>query len=149
MTVREIHFGSPEFDAECDLRQRVLRAPLGLDLYDEDLELEKNQLHFGLFDSSGLLVACVIAAPLASTQAKIRQMAVSTERQRRGLGRDLLNRVEAILRARGIASLTLHARLSAIEFYRCLGYTASGGTFIEVGLPHVEMRKELSDTEAG
>ena len=36
MIFREVAFGSDDYRRECVLRQLVLRAPLGLDLFAED-----------------------------------------------------------------------------------------------------------------
>ena len=144
MNLRPIQFDSTDYQAALHLRQQVLRAPLGLNLADENLEAEREQQHFGVFDDNGILLACVIAAPLSPSLVKVRQMAVATAYQRQGLGRTLLGGVEAILLGGGVATLTLHVRWSSVGFYRRLGYATHGERFIEIGLPHVEMRKQLS-----
>jgi ribosomal protein S18 acetylase RimI-like enzyme len=142
VTFREFAYGSDDYRAERALRQEVLRRPLGLDLYAEDLAAEKEQWHFGVFDGA-LLVASVIAAPVGPGEAKIRQMAVAAAAQGRGVGRQLMTAMEVQLRQRGIRHVWLHARLSAAEFYRKLGYVPVGEPFVEVGLPHVQMEKRL------
>jgi hypothetical protein len=38
-----------------------IRKPLGLSLTAEELAREEDQLHFGLFERDGNLVACVVA----------------------------------------------------------------------------------------
>jgi predicted GNAT family N-acyltransferase len=141
VNLRPIQFDSTDYQAAFHLRQQVLRAPLGSNLADENLEAEREQQHFGLFDDNEVLLACVIAAPLAPAHMKLRQMAVATEYQRQGLGWTLLSGVEAILLGGGVTTLTLHARWSAVGFYRRLGYSTHGERFIEIGLPHVAMGK--------
>lgn len=143
MMFREITFGSEEYRRECSLRDEVLRAPLGLSLREEDLVLERGHLHFGLFEPDGVLVACAIAVPLSACEAKIRQVAVSPSRQRRGLGARIMGDVELILRARGFNKLVLHSRVSSMGFYRRLGYAAVGDEFVEVTIPHVSMEKVI------
>ena len=71
-------------------------------------------------------------------------MAVATDYQRQGLGRTLLSGVETVLSAGGVTTLILHARWPSVGFYRRLRYSTHGERFIEIGLPHVEMRKQLS-----
>lgn len=139
-----IVFGSADYRQECELRQRVLRIPLGLNLYNEDLGPEKDQLHFGLFDEAHVLIACVIALPLGAGKAKIRQMAVAPEHQGRGHGRILLQSAEALLAERSVRELCLHARKTAVPFYERLGYRTSGPEFLEVGIPHIAMEKHLA-----
>ncbi|WP_425398173.1 GNAT family N-acetyltransferase [Aeoliella sp.] len=142
MEVRPIQYDTPEYRQELELRNQLLRLPLGLDVYTEDLPAERDQLHFGLFDGQWL-VACAIAILKDDQRAKIRQMAVDTTFQSQGLGRKLLTAVEDDLRGRGVESLELAARVEAVGFYERLGYRTVGEQFVEVGIPHRHMEKSL------
>jgi predicted GNAT family N-acyltransferase len=124
------------------LRQEVLRAPLGLDIYAESLCEEASQWLYGLIDNDQLM-ACLIAKPVDDTTAKLRQMAVSPAAQGKGYGAILLRYVEQQLTAKGIHHITLHARCSASEFYTKAGYGIQSEVFAEVGIPHVSMAKDL------
>lgn len=139
---RPIPPASEAYRLECDLRNEVLRLPLGLNLRDEDLSAETHQSHYGLFDGENLL-ACVIVMPLEGSEVKLRQMAVAPAAQGRGLGRQLLERLHLELLRQGCEKVVLHARLSAVGFYSKLGYHGEGEVFTEVGLPHRKMRKRL------
>jgi len=141
ITFRAIKFGSPEFQKECKLRNEVLRLPLGLNLFDENLEQERHQMHFGLFDQDDNLLACVIAVANSSTEAKIRQMAVSPEHAEKGRGRSLLKFLEDFLARQAITHLSMHARMTAVGFYEKLGFERDGVEFVEVGIPHIRMVK--------
>jgi ribosomal protein S18 acetylase RimI-like enzyme len=141
MVFREIIFGSDEYRLECALRNDVLRKPLGLSLTAEELAREEDQLHFGLFEPEDNLVACAVVVRLSLTDARIRQMAVSPTHQRRGLGKRMVNELEANLRSRGLTNLVLNARASAVGFYEKLGYTISGDEFIDVTVAHFRMVK--------
>jgi len=141
LLLKEIAFGSDEYRLERRLREEVLRKPLGLSLSDEDLAGEETQLHFGLFEPNDRLVACVIAAPLSPTDARIRQMAVAPAEQGKGLGQRIMREMENSLRARGYRKLELDARATAAGFYEKLGYSAVGDPFIEVTVPHFKMVK--------
>lgn len=143
MIFREISFGSDDFRKEFELRNNVLRMPLGLSLYDEDISKENQQMHFGLFDESGNLLACVAAVNCSSTEAKVRQMAVDSKAQGKGCGRKLILCVEDHLSHLGFNHFVLHARMSAVGFYEKLGYVRVGQEFVEVGLPHIKMEKYL------
>ncbi|MFH2134469.1 MAG: GNAT family N-acetyltransferase [Pseudomonadota bacterium] len=136
-----VTFGSDAYKRTCELRNDVLRKPLGLDLFNEDLSQEKEQSHFGLFDDDGQLIACVIAIRLALDTAKIRQMAVRSGYEGQGVGRALMRALEVQLAKDGVTKLMLHARLSAAGFYERLGYVRSGEPFVEVGIPHIRMKK--------
>jgi GNAT superfamily N-acetyltransferase len=138
---REILFGTDEYKRECLLREEVLRKPLALSLRAEDLAGEEKQLHFGLFEPTRALVACVVAVELSPAEAKIRQMAVSPSHQGKGLGRRLMDGLERNLRRRGFNRFVLSARAPAVGFYEKLGYAVVGGEVIEVTLPHFRMVK--------
>ena len=143
MRFAEIQHGSPEYRMECELRHEVLRVPLGMNLYDEDLCAETQQSHFGLFLPGGTLVACAIAAPVSPGEMKIRQMAVRADSQGQGYGRMLLVELQHHLAKSGIREISLHARSSAVAFYEALGFAKSGPEFTEVGIPHLKMTKSL------
>lgn len=142
MDVRRIEYGSDEYAEECAVRERILRRPLGLSLWDEDLTVEAAQWHFGLFDDERL-IGCVVAIPVSDQRIKLRQMAIVEERQNAGCGRLLLTQVEIELRAAGFSEIYLHAREEAAPFYQKLGYSPVGPGFIEVTLPHLAMEKRL------
>ena len=143
MTSTEFPFASPAYRLAWQLREEVLRRPLGLSLANEDLSAESAHLHFGLFAPDGDLLACLIATPLAAGTFRLRQMAVHPQHQRQGLGRQLIQDVEPALAALGCTKLVLHARLTAVGFYSKLGYEVTGPQFTEVGLPHLKMEKSL------
>ncbi|QDU54930.1 GNAT family N-acetyltransferase [Aeoliella mucimassa] len=143
MEVREIAYQSPEYQAELELRNQVLRIPLGLCVYDDPLDEEHDQWHYGLFNGQQL-VGCVIALPKSPTHVKLRQMAIDASQQKSGCGRLLLTTVEQQLVGRGISSIELAARAVVAEFYEKLGYHRCGDEFVEVGIAHITMQKQLS-----
>lgn len=143
MTFREIFFGSDDYRRTLELREAVLRKPLGLTLASEDLEAERGQLHFGLFGADGTLIGSVIAVPLDQENAKLRQMAVAPECAGKGHGATILREVESELRRRGFRHITLHARAAVASFYEKSGYSTTGTEFEEVSIPHLPMAKAL------
>ena len=143
MKFAEIPYDSAEYRLACDLRHAVLRVPLGMDLYEEDLTAERHQRHFGLFLTDETLAACAIAVSISADETKIRQMAVRTELQGRGYGRFLMTRLQEILAGDGVRHLSLHSRSHVAGFYESLGFTQSGDEFTEVGIPHVKMVKSM------
>ena len=147
MQFQEIEFGSPDYRKECELRNKVLRIPIGMSLFDEDLSRESSQLHFGLFDQDSNVVACVTAAPCSPTEVKIRQMAVNPAHQGKGHGRSIINFVEEKLSQQGFTHFFLHSRMTAVGFYEKLGYARAGQEFTEVGLPHIRMEKLVRRAE--
>ncbi len=143
MRFAEIQHGSAEYLAECELRQQVLRAPLGMNLFDEDLDSEIDQRHFGWFLECGTLAACAIAVAVSPVEMKIRQMAVRADSQRSGHGRKLMTAIEGQLAKSGTRILSLHARSQVTGFYQSLGFEPVGDEFLEIGIPHLKMVKSI------
>ena len=73
----------------------------------------------------------------------IGRLAVLGDWRRRGVGRALMCRLIEVARQRGFQRLGLNAQLSAAGFYERLGYRARGETFMEAGIPHVAMERNL------
>ncbi|GLW63177.1 acetyltransferase [Actinomadura rubrobrunea] len=71
------------------------------------------------------------------------RLAVLPESRGAGLGAALVRAVERHAREAGLRSVELHAQTSARGFYERLGYEAYGEEDIEVGIPHIWMRKRL------
>ena len=134
----------PRYAGELDLRHRVLRQPLGFRRDQVASPFEEESLHLCALDEGERVVGCVLFRWLDARRGRLFQMAVDPGWQRRGLGRRLLDRLEAELRARGVAEVVLHAREPAVPFYARAGYAAEGDVFMEVGIAHRTMRKALA-----
>lgn len=72
--------------------------------------------------------------------AKIGRMAVLASERGAGVGRQVLDALMATAKARGDASVLLHAQASAATFYLRAGYVAEGEPFEEAGIAHLAMR---------
>jgi predicted GNAT family N-acyltransferase len=143
ITYRRITTYDPEYEQEKDLRNRVLRMPLGLVLSELDLRNEDTQQHLVALDGRGNVIGCLLAVFSGDT-ARIRQMAVEETYRGRGIGTELIKRAEHDAHARNIHTVTLHARVTARGFYEGLGYAVTSGIFTEVTVPHVAMMKKLT-----
>ena len=70
----------------------------------------------------------------------IGRMAVRREARGRGIGGMILQTLLAAAKARGDASVLLHAQLHAQAFYERHGFVVEGDVFLEAGIAHVLMR---------
>lgn len=75
--------------------------------------------------------------------ARIQRFCVLKECRGRGLGKAALEQVEHHCRSRGCRAVELDAKLAASPFYEKCGYETVYGNFIEAGVEHVKMRKDL------
>jgi predicted GNAT family N-acyltransferase len=73
---------------------------------------------------------------------KIGRMAVLPEYRRLGVGRKMLQAIIDCGRAKGIKDFHLSAQISAIGFYRKMGFLTYGEEFEEAGIRHINMRKK-------
>lgn len=138
---KTITYGSAEYEAEIDLRTRVLREPLGLEFNDEQLAEEANQTHLGAYIGDDL-VACLVFVLVNDTTLKMRQVAVEPEMQRQGIGLKLVSYSEYYAIENGYCRIELHARDVALQFYIDSGYEIEGDEFVEIGIPHHKMVKD-------
>lgn len=142
MALKIIDHGSFEYQQMVQLRLDLLRKPLGLQFTDAELEEEKEQILIGAFEEEKMLGCCMLIH-LDKFQVKLRQMAVLNNLQGKGIGRAITQFAENIARDRGYTSITMHARKPVIGFFEKLGYQVSGEEFLEITIPHYEMRKNL------
>lgn len=145
MMTKEITFNSDEYTESLKLRSDILRVPLGKKLSAADTFGEENQLHFGCF-SGDHLKGCIVAKPTENKlQVKMRQMAVATPFQGKGVGKRLILDFEAFLTASGVEEVVLSARETARIFYEKLGYDAVGEPYLEQGIEHIKMQKNIKN----
>ena len=143
MALKQIDYGSPEYETMLRLRYDLLRKPLGLSFDPKELEKEKDDVLIGAFEDEKMLGCCLLTR-VDSKTLRLRQMAVYNNLQGKGIGRALMIFAENIARDMGYEVLMMHARVTAIGFYEKLGYVKMDGQFIEITIPHVVMEKRLS-----
>jgi GNAT superfamily N-acetyltransferase len=143
LTFREAAHGSPEYRETAELRNCVLRKPIGLKFSAEDMEAEKRYRHLACY-CGDRLAACLMLDPLENGDIRMRQLAVVPELQRQGIGTALVKYSETWAGNAGYRRMILHARETAMVFYERLGYSRVGDQFEEVTIPHWAMEKRLT-----
>lgn len=139
----QISTHDPEYALEKELRNRVLRLPLGINLSELDVRDEDEQAHLVAVNGRGQVIGCVLVA-FSGNAAKVRQLAIDDDYRGRGIGAELMRRAEQAILARNIRTVTLHGRVTARGFFEKLGYTAVSEVFTEVTIPHIAMQKDLA-----
>lgn len=142
MNTKLIEYNSPKHKEMINLRNKILREPLGLIFSKEDLEQEREDF-LCIYEENNAIIGCCVLSHISNEQIKLRQMAVETLHHQKGIGKELLKFAEGIAKEKGYKFISLHARDIAKGFYLKNGYIPSGSTFIEIGLPHIEMKKEV------
>lgn len=77
----------------------------------------------------------------------IGRMAVLKDWRGRGIGRALLQTLLDLALKQGLPRVTLSAQTHALGFYERAGFHVVGEPFIDAGIPHRKMVKELGSTE--
>ncbi|HRP33064.1 MAG TPA: GNAT family N-acetyltransferase [Agriterribacter sp.] len=142
MPLKIIEHNSKEYYQMIDLRDEILRKPLGLYFDPDELYREREDLLIGAFEEDKLIGCCLLTRTGAHT-CRLRQMAVSSNLQKKGIGATLMNFAENVARDRGYQTMVMHARKTAVGFYQKFGYSISGNEFFEVTIPHYVMEKRL------
>ncbi len=142
IVIRLIEYGSSEYKEALVLRAKILREPLELKLSNDDVKEDYEQIHIAAF-SNGILCGCLILAPLDFETVKMRQVAIDSEMQGKGIGRQLVFFAEEEAKRRLFSKIVLNARETALNFYLKLGYQVYGVPLDEVRIPHRMMQKYL------
>lgn len=137
-----IDHGTKEYQQMIHLRNEMLRKPLGLHFSKEELDREKDDILMGAFEDDRLLGCCLLTRQDSAT-VRLRQMAVPSGMQGKGIGRALIIFAENIARDLGYKKVCMHARTTATGFYSKFGYAIIGSEFTEVTIPHYIMEKSL------
>lgn len=140
--IRQITTESNAYQDLLVLRNKMLREPLGMDLFEEDLSRDKEDFIITAY-SNDKMVGCVMLKPLNDKEIKLRAMAVDESVQGKGIGSRLVENAEDMARQKGYETIVLNARLVAKEFYQKQGYDAVSDEFIEVSIPHIAMQKHI------
>lgn len=144
MKIVKINYGSSEYQETLALRDRIMRKPLGLDIFQEDFSQEAKALILGAYNEvgSGLLGVAVMSHQPEGWQA-VDYLCVDTQLQSKGVGRKLLAELEATARKQGAQGIWLEARVSAKGFYEKLGYRSFGEVYEmpHAPVPHIKMDK--------
>jgi len=142
MALKMIQYGSPEYEQMVALRRQMLRKPLGLDFTEQELQSEEKNVLLGCFDEE-VMEGCCMLVQTDPGIVRLRQMAVLSGLQGKGIGRVLMSFAENVARDRQFQKIIMHARTSTVPFFEKLGYHVTGEPFIELTIQHVVMEKEL------
>jgi predicted GNAT family N-acyltransferase len=131
-----------EIEAAMDLRIRVFCGEQGVSEEEERDELDDEATQVVALDDSGVIATCRLRY-LEDGACKLERMAVERRLREHGVGGRLLAGAEAEAREHGSSEMVLNAQRRAEPFYASHGYLAEGESFVEAGIQHIKMRKEL------
>lgn len=125
-----------------DLRYRVLREPLGKPRGSEQNDGDATGEHFALYDNQ-ILKAIARLDEADERTSQVRFVAVESDAQGRGYGRQIMQAVEERSIKKGHQKMILHARDYAVDFYLSLHYEIIEKSYLLFGvLQHFLMEKK-------
>ncbi len=142
MPLKIIDYGSKEYQQMVDLRNEILRKPLGMVLDENDTASDATNILIAAFEDDKILGCCMLIRE-QNSNILLRQMAVKNFLQGKGIGRSLMEFAENIARDIGYGEIAMHARSTSAGFYEKMGYRVSGEEFIKLSIPHVLMKKRI------
>lgn len=142
MIIKLIKYNSKDHDNMIKLRNNILRKPLGLTFTLSDKNLEKEDFLIGAFQEN-ILIGCGMLSKIDKTTLQLRQMAIDNSFQHKGIGYSIVQYAEKIAKEHNYKVIMMHARSTAIDFYKKLDYSIIGDEFIEIGIPHYIMEKNI------
>ncbi len=143
---RKVAYLSPAYDELFQARNKALRIPLNMELNLQDAMDDQDQHHFGLYFEDDELCATAIMKPLKKKTVQMRQVLVVDTQQNKGYGHQLVAHLEIWAQLQGFKEIILHARKEAIDFYKSMDYSCEGKPYVEVGIEHRNMHKQLGNT---
>ena len=141
MTARPAR-GTAEVDAALELRERVFVGEQGVTVEADRDGLDPQAAHVVALDRERVVGTCRLL--FAGEVARLGRMAVEPALRGRGIGADLLAAAERLAAARGARTVRLHAQTRALSLYERAGYEPRGRTFLEEGIEHLTMEKDIA-----
>ncbi|TES93568.1 MAG: GNAT family N-acetyltransferase [Candidatus Cloacimonadota bacterium] len=73
----------------------------------------------------------------------IGRVAVINEQRGKGIGKLIMKKLMGFANKRGAKRIFIHSQTYICDFYRNLGFTEHGSEFMDAGIPHIEMHKDI------
>lgn len=134
-----------ERQAAFAVRWEVFVQEQGVPLEEELDSYDAEALHFiAEYSATKEIVATARLIHKEPGIGKVGRVAVRKAYRGRGVGTKIMQFIENFATERNFRQLMLDAQLQAIPFYEKLGYTAEGDIFLDAGIEHRRMIKQLA-----
>ncbi|MGZ4279544.1 MAG: GNAT family N-acetyltransferase [Solirubrobacteraceae bacterium] len=133
--------GPPEVWAALDLRREVFVDEQGVALAEDRDGRDDAALHLVALLDGTIVGTCRLLADGATV--KLGRMVVARPARGQGIAGLLLAEADARARDLGATRIVLGAQVEARRVYERAGYRAYGDVFVDAGIDHVMMAKDL------
>lgn len=140
-TFKIIAHGTEDWKVAVQLREEILRKPLGSKFTKEELDEEKSHIQVvGIIKNE--IIATAVLVP-EGKRLKMQRVVVSNQLRSKNIGSEMMAFCESHAKQKGFETMYCHARDSAVNFYLNNSYNGIGEYFDEDGIPHWKMQKSL------
>jgi GNAT superfamily N-acetyltransferase len=143
VSFKRIFWGTPDYEQMLNLRDLVLRKPLGMVLDRSSLGIEKNAFLY-LAVSGPDTIGTALFFQKSPITLWLKQFAIHPLFHRKSIGSTFLKYLESEAVNFGVNEVYVHARDVALQFYEKQNYVIISDAFLEVGISHHAMHKLLS-----
>ena len=122
------------------LRTKVFVVEQNCVFQDMDDKDRKGIHVLGYHDNDLVAYSRLLPAGVSYNEMSIGRVLTDTDRRKEGFGIDLMKRsIETMYHVYGKAPIRIGAQLYLKKFYEGLGFLQSSDTYLEDGIPHIEM----------
>ncbi|TAA73155.1 GNAT family N-acetyltransferase [Planococcus salinarum] len=125
-----------------DIRRKVFVDEQHVPVHIEMDEYDSTATHFVGYHLQQPIAAGRIRE-IESGIGKVERVSVLPEFRGQHVGALMMEAMESYARSAGMASLKLNSQSYAIPFYEKLNYTVTSPEFLDAGIPHRTMEKNL------
>ncbi len=125
-----------------DLRITVFVDEQGF--VDEVDEADSFATHLVMYENEKPIATCRFFLKEDKETYMFGRLCVLKEYRGKSLGREMLKKVEEIVKEKGGKAIILHSQYHAKDFYIRCGFTQQGEIDYEQNKPHAWMRKEIN-----
>jgi predicted GNAT family N-acyltransferase len=130
-----------ELEDAFSIRKTVFVEEQNVPLEEEIDQFEDEAVHFVLYNDDSPIGAGRFR--VVDGYGKVERICVLKEARRTGAGNAIMNGIEEHALEQGLHKLKLNAQTQAIPFYARLGYEVVSEEFLDAGIPHKTMMKEM------
>ncbi|MDQ0224117.1 GNAT family N-acetyltransferase [Metabacillus niabensis] len=124
------------------IRQEVFVNEQKVPVEEEIDQFEDEAIHIVLYDERTPVGAARLR--ILDGIGKLERICVLSSCRGKGAGKQLVDKLEEIASSEGVKKFKLNAQTHAIPFYERLGYKTISDIFMDAGIPHVTMIKEVT-----
>jgi predicted GNAT family N-acyltransferase len=133
---------SDELEAALELRHRVFCVEQGVPKREELDGRDEEAVHLVAIAEGRVVGTCRLL--FTGRVVQFSRLAVDPAVRRGGIATRLLRETEREARAGSAQRIVLHAQTYALPLYTTAGYEPRGRVFVEAGIEHVAMEKQIA-----